>query len=106
MLTALVQSSIVTGLCIVMVQQNILTAHQAIPIVIGTNIGTTLKGLLIPIGMTGTARPVAIANICFNAPGVLLLLPFLRPFSARRWLTFRMTPASALPGPSSYSTSD
>jgi len=82
-LTALVQSStIVTGLCIVMVQQDILTAHAAIPIVIGTNIGTTLKGLLITIGMKGTTRRVAIANICFNALGVLLLLPFLRLFSA------------------------
>ena len=82
-LTALVQSStIVTGLCIVMVQQGILTAHAAIPIVIGTNIGTTLKGLLITIGMKGTARRVAIANICFNAIGVLLILPFLRAFAA------------------------
>src|SRR5262249_10314985 len=60
-LTALVQSStIVTGLCIVMVQQDVLTAHAAIPIVIGTNIGTTLKGLLITVGMKGTARRVAI----------------------------------------------
>jgi Na/Pi-cotransporter len=81
-LTALVQSStIVTGLCIVMVQQEILTAHAAIPIVIGTNIGTTLKGLLITIGMHGAARRVAIANICFNVFGVLLILPFLNPFS-------------------------
>jgi Na+/phosphate symporter len=81
-LTALVQSStIVTGLCIVMVQQDVLTARAAIPIVIGTNIGTTLKGLLITIGMKGTARSVAIANICFNVIGVLLLLPFLRPFA-------------------------
>ena len=69
-LTALAQSStIVTGLCIVMVQQGILTAHAAIPIVIGTNIGTTLKGLLITIGMKGTARRVAIANICFKRLG-------------------------------------
>lgn len=82
-LTALVQSStIVTGLCIVMVQQDILTAHAAIPIVIGTNIGTTLKGLLITIGMRGAARRVAIANICFNAIGVLLILPFLSAFAA------------------------
>jgi phosphate:Na+ symporter len=82
-LTALVQSStIVTGLCIVMVQQGVLTAQAAIPIVIGTNIGTTLKGLLITIGMKGTARRVAIANIAFNTIGVLLILPFLRPFAA------------------------
>ena len=81
-LTALVQSStIVTGLSIVMVQQDVLTAQAAIPIVIGTNIGTTLKGLLITIGMKGTARRVAIANVCFNVIGVLLLVPFLRPFA-------------------------
>jgi Na/Pi-cotransporter len=82
-LAALVQSStIVTGLSIVMVQQDVLTAQAAIPIVIGTNIGTTLKGLLITIGMKGTARRVAIANVCFNVIGVLLLVPFLRPFAA------------------------
>jgi Na/Pi-cotransporter len=83
LLTALVQSStIVTGLCIVMVQQQVLTAQAAIPIVIGTNIGTTLKGLLITIGMQRTARRVAFANIVFNTIGVLLILPFLRPFAA------------------------
>ena len=63
-------------------QQDVLTANAAIPIVIGTNIGTTLKGLLITIGMKGTARRVAVANICFNVIGVLLLVPFLRPFAA------------------------
>ena len=82
-LTALVQSStIVTGLAIIMVQQGILSAPEAIPIVIGTNIGTTLKGLLITVGMKGTARRLALANIFFNALGLLLLLPFIRPFSA------------------------
>jgi len=82
-LTALVQSStIVTGLAIIMVQQGILSAPEAIPIVIGTNIGTTLKGLLITVGMRGTARRLALANIFFNALGLLLLLPFIRPFSA------------------------
>ena len=49
---------------------------------IGTNIGTTLKGLLIAIGMKGAARRVAVANLVFNTIGVLLLLPFIRPFSS------------------------
>jgi phosphate:Na+ symporter len=40
--TAIVQSSsITTGLCILLVQQSILPATAAIPIVIGANIGTT-----------------------------------------------------------------
>jgi phosphate:Na+ symporter len=39
-ITAIVQSSsITTGLCILLVQQNLLTAKAAIPIVIGANIG-------------------------------------------------------------------
>jgi len=31
--------------------------------------------------MKGAARRVAIANICFNVIGVLLIVPFLRPFA-------------------------
>ena len=55
-LTALVQSStIVTGLAIIMVQQGILSAPEAIPIVIGTNMGNFLhpdqQFSLIPISV-------------------------------------------------------
>jgi len=32
--------------------------------------------------MKGPARRVALSSICFNAAGVLLILPFLRPFGA------------------------
>jgi phosphate:Na+ symporter len=95
---------IITGLCIVVVQQDVLTANAAIPIVIGTNIGTTLKGLLITIGMKGTARRVAIANICFNVIGVLLLCPSF-VLSRPQWPVFHMTLASASPGLSSRSIS-
>lgn len=84
LLTAIVQSSsITTGLCILLVQQNILAAAAAIPIVIGANIGTTATALLASIPMQRTARRVAVANLGFNTFGVLLFLPFLRPFAAR-----------------------
>ncbi|HET6180951.1 MAG TPA: Na/Pi symporter [Candidatus Sulfotelmatobacter sp.] len=83
LVTAVVQSSsITTGLCILLVQQNILGAAAAIPIVIGANIGTTATGLVASIRMQRTARRVAVANLCFNVFGVLLFLPFLRPFAA------------------------
>jgi Na/Pi-cotransporter len=82
--TAIVQSSsITTGLCILLVQQNILTATAAIPIVIGANIGTTATALVASIKMQRTARQVAVANLCFNTFGVALFLPFLGRFSAR-----------------------
>jgi Na/Pi-cotransporter len=82
--TAIVQSSsITTGLCILLVQQNLLSATAAIPIVIGANIGTTATALIASIKMQRTARRVAVANLCFNTFGVALFLPFLERFAAR-----------------------
>jgi Na/Pi-cotransporter len=81
-ITALVQSSsITTGVCILLVQQDILAGSAAIPIVIGANIGTTATALVASIKMQKTARRVAVANLCFNTFGVLLFLPFLGWFS-------------------------
>ena len=82
LITAIVQSSsITTGLCILLVQQNIMPAAAAIPIVIGANVGTTATALVASIKMQKTARRVAVANLCFNAFGVLLFLPFLGRFA-------------------------
>jgi Na/Pi-cotransporter len=84
LVTAIVQSSsITTGLCILLVQQNIMAATAAIPIVIGANIGTTATALVASIKMQRTARRVAVANLCFNTFGVLLFLPFLGWFAAK-----------------------
>ena len=84
LVTAIVQSSsITTGLCILLVQQNLLAATAAIPIVIGANIGTTATALVASIKMQRTARRVAVANLCFNAFGVALFLPFLGRFATR-----------------------
>src|SRR5246500_1022157 len=84
LVTAIVQSSsITTGLCILLVQQNLMPVTAAIPIVIGANIGTTTTALVASIKMQNTARRVAVANLCFNIFGVLLFLPFLRTFALR-----------------------
>ena len=82
-ITAMVQSSsITTGLCILLVQQNLMPVTAAIPIVIGANIGTTVTALVASIKMQKTARRVALANLCFNTFGALIFLPFLRRFAA------------------------
>jgi phosphate:Na+ symporter len=84
LVTAVVQSSSVTvGLCILLVQQNILAGAAAIPIVIGANIGSTATALVASIKMRKTARRVAVANLCFNTFGVLLFLPFLSWFAMK-----------------------
>ena len=82
-ITAIVQSSsITTGLCILLVQQNIMLPTAAIPVVIGANIGTTATALVASIKMQKTAQRVAVANLCFNTFGVVLFLPFLGRFAA------------------------
>jgi phosphate:Na+ symporter len=76
-ITAIIQSSsITTGLCILLVQQNLMPVAAAIPVVIGANIGTTATALVASIKMQKTARRVALANLCFNTFGVLFSCRF------------------------------
>lgn len=50
---------------------------------IGASVGSTSTALVASIKMHRTARRVAMANLCFNAFGVILFLPFLGWFAAR-----------------------
>jgi Na/Pi-cotransporter len=95
-LTAIVQSSsVTTGLVILLVQHNMLPAEAAIPVVVGANIGTTSTGLIASLQMSPVARATAIANLLFNAAGVVLFLPVVVPFS--RWVvTWAGRPDSAV----------
>ena len=96
--TGIVQSSsITTGLCILLVQQTILSATAAIPIVIGANIGTTATALVASIKMQKAARRVALANLCFKTSGVCDSFRFLDG-SRQRWWTSRASPARQRPG--------
>ena len=80
--TALLQSSsVVVGLGIIAVQQGLLTTPEVIPIVIGSNIGTTSTALFASLGMSTVARRAAVANLLFNTLGVLLILPFMGQFA-------------------------
>lgn len=80
--TALLQSSsVLVGLAVVAVQQDLLQAGDVIPIVLGSNIGTTSTALLASIQLGGAAQRAALANFIFNAVGVAIFLPFLDPFS-------------------------
>lgn len=81
-LTALIQSSsVTTGLAIVLVQQGVLPAVAAIPIVIGANVGSTFTALLASINLNTSARRAAWANFTFNALGVTAYFSFLEGFS-------------------------
>lgn len=81
--TALLQSSsVMVGLAIIAVQQGLLTAEQVIPVVIGSNVGTTSTALIASMNMGAVAKRAATANLIFNALGVIVFLPVMMPFGA------------------------
>ena len=80
--TALLQSSSVAiGLAIIAVQQGFLSAVDVVPIVVGSNLGTTSTALIAATGMGLVARRAAIANFVFNALGVVAFLPVMTIFA-------------------------
>ena len=76
--TALVQSSsVVTGLAVVFTQQNLMGLDVAVPVLMGANIGTTVKSLVAVVNMDISAKKTAWAHVFFNVGGVLIFVPGL-----------------------------
>ncbi len=80
-LTAIVQSSsAVTGIVIVLAQENAITLGAAVAVALGSNIGTVATTLISTIGLEREARATAYADLIFNVLGVILILPFIQGF--------------------------
>jgi phosphate:Na+ symporter len=76
--TATVQSSSATTvLIIVLAGQQLITLDQAIPLVLGANIGTCVTALLASIGKPREAIRAAVVHVMFNSLGVLLWIGFV-----------------------------
>ena len=75
-------SSALTGLLVTMASRGIITLSAAVPILLGSNIGTTSTALISSIGTSLTARRTAMAHFLFNVVGTLILLPILHPFES------------------------
>ena len=74
--TAIVQSSsVTTGLAIVLAQQGMLGLENAVPIIMGANIGTTATVLVTIFRMDLAAKKTALSHLIFNVGGVVLFLP-------------------------------
>ena len=74
-------SSVTTGVIVVMDQSGLINASQALPILLGANIGTSTTGLVVSLNMNTAAKRTATAQFLFNFLGVLLFLPFIDNFS-------------------------
>lgn len=74
--TFVVQSSSATiGVLQELADQGAVTYVQAVPILFGDNIGTTVTALLASIGTTVAARRAALTHTLFNLSGTALFLP-------------------------------
>ncbi len=94
--TAVVQSSsVTTGLAIIFAQQGLLSLENAVPLVIGANIGTTATALITMLNMDVAAKKTALSHFIFNVGGVLIFLPILLFFGGRL-NEFEANPAVAL----------
>ncbi|MCY3667028.1 MAG: Na/Pi symporter [Gemmatimonadetes bacterium] len=94
--TAAVQSSsVTTGLAIIFTQQGLLSLENAVPLIMGANIGTTATALLAMLNMDVAAKKTALSHFFFNVGGVLIFLPILLLFGDRL-NEFDANPAVAL----------
>ncbi len=74
--TFIVQSSSATiGVLQELANQGAVTYNQAVPILFGDNIGTTVTALLAAIGTGVAARRTALTHFIFNVVGTLIFLP-------------------------------
>jgi phosphate:Na+ symporter len=79
--TALVQSSsVTTGLAIVFAQQGMLGLENAVPLIMGANIGTTATALIAMFNMDAAAKKTALSHLMFNIGGVVVFLPLVLLF--------------------------
>lgn len=77
-LTGVVQSSAATiGILQELAHQGAITYQQAVPILFGDNIGTTVTALLAAIGASVAGRRAALTHCMFNVIGTLIFLPLI-----------------------------
>ncbi len=80
--TSIVQSSsVTTGLVVVLAQSGLLNLNQAIPLLLGANIGTSTTAFVASLGLNLHAKRVGVANLLFNVIGMLVFLPFITIFT-------------------------
>ncbi len=70
-------SSVTTGLVVILAQNGMLGLPEALPILFGANIGTTVLPGLVSVRMDSFAKRVALAHFLFKFIGVLICIPLI-----------------------------
>ena len=80
--TALIHSSsTTTGVVIALSRQGLIDLPTAVAIILGSNIGTCITGVIAAVGTPAGAKQVAAAHVLLNLIGVMLIIPFIYPFA-------------------------
>lgn len=80
-MTALIQSSSATiAIVISMVSLGALSLGEAVPIILGDNIGTCITAGLASIGSNRNAKRAALAHVLFNVIGTIIVLLLLKQY--------------------------
>ena len=78
----LVHSSAATiGIIMLLAMQGLTSLESAIFLLFGANIGTCFTAILSSLGSSRESQRVAFAQVLFKIIGVLIMLPFVHPFS-------------------------
>ncbi|SDB98964.1 phosphate:Na+ symporter [Pelagirhabdus alkalitolerans] len=81
--TFLVQSSSGTiGILQNLYGQGAMELQEAMPILFGNNIGTTITAIIASIGASIAARRAALTHVIFNLTGAIIIILLLRPYTA------------------------
>ncbi len=80
-MTVVIQSSSATiGVLIAMASQGLIPLVDAIPVLLGDNIGTCITAILASLRANATAKRVALAHVLFNVIGSIIFVVFMPLF--------------------------
>ncbi len=71
-------SSVVTGLVVILIGQDIITIQAAIPIIMGANAGTTSTALIAGLKLSPMAKMAALSNFMFSMASVVIMFPLIK----------------------------
>ncbi|MFC2175055.1 Na/Pi cotransporter family protein [archaeon] len=80
--TAVIQSSsVTTSLIVLLGLQGLLNINQAIPLIIGANIGTTITVVLASMRLGRNSKRSALADVMFKLAGAAIFFPLMGPLA-------------------------
>ena len=80
--TAITQSSsMFIGIVVILGGQGLLSLEAAIPMLLGSNLGTSVTALIASVGRSTDAKKVAVSHTLYRVAGILFVIGWIGPFA-------------------------